>query len=66
MQAYHIFGQAVASTVAQNSLDRGTFDDAEPAGGGTGGLPDPQDLADAMVSVWGDIGFGSLEEIVDR
>lgn len=66
MQSYHILGQAVTSKVVQNAADRGIVGGAEPAGTGTGGPPDPQDLADAMVSVWGKIAFGPLEEIVDR
>ena len=39
---------------------------AEPAGELAGRPSDPQDLADAMLSVWGTLNFGPLEEIVDR
>ena len=66
IQSYLGFGQAVASKVMQNAAELGTLDDAEQAGGCTGGPPDPQDLADAMVSVWGKLNFGPLEEMVNR
>ena len=67
MQSLKLFEQAVASEVVRNAEGRGsTSSDAEPADEVACDPPDPQDIADAMVSAWGKVDFGPLEEIVDR
>lgn len=65
MQSLHYFEHAVATKLMQGVAGRETCGGAEPTGAGACG-PGPQDLADAMVSVWHSIDFGPLEEIVDR
>ena len=66
MQSYHDFGQAVSSKVMQKTADRVTVGGAEPVGETTESTFDPQIVADAMLSAWGKLNFGPLEEIVDR
>ena len=66
MQSFQLFEQTVASKVMQSTAHRVTLGDAESAGETTEGPPDPQELADAMVSAWATIHFEALEEVVDR
>lgn len=66
MQSLHLFERAVASEVIQRAADRERLGRAERAGEVADCLPDPQEVADAMVATWGKVNFGPLEEIVDR
>ena len=50
----------------QKTADRVTVGGAEPVGEDTESAFDPQIVADAMLSAWGKLNFGPLEEIVDR
>lgn len=64
MQSINVFEQAVASEMAIAVADCGTFGGAEHAV--AEGEPGPQELADAIVSVWDKVSFAPLEDIVDR
>jgi len=79
MRSFKAFEQAVAARMVEGAVDCGPpVGNDKPADDDVTGPSDPRfqslrllpgfdhQLADAMVSVWGKIDFGPLEEIVNR